>query len=205
MFKKEVNYKPLIEIVSILQYNKKLKMKIKGRTFKYLGEVLKKEGLDWKNVREMLSEEHRNLLPEILENIKDEEIFPLELYLEFMEKICTGKNKEFANYIGKKSAEFFFIKEMRIAERIKDIDWLISKDFLIGESFYAGGKYDTKRLSEREIRIKISNWDKINEFVEEKIKGFIQGIFERTGLKAHVSILSSPLKGIPYLELLIKW
>jgi hypothetical protein len=41
--------------------------------------------------------------------------------------------------------------------------------------------------------------------VEEKIRGFLEEIFNTAGLKTEVSIVSSPLKGSPFLEINVKW
>ncbi len=179
-------------------------MKAKGRTIKYIFEVLKDEGVNFSDIRKRLPEDYKNLITDI-DTLKDDELFPFELYMEIMRLICLEKGKEFARFIGKKSAKLFLSRELRIAKRIKDIQWLISKDFLIGDSFYGGGRYVTKRFSENEINLKFENMDKTNEFVEEKIRGFLEEIFRSTEMKVEVSIISSPLKGSPFLEITIKW
>jgi|Deesub1362B_J571_1020462.scaffolds.fasta_scaffold00043_24 hypothetical protein len=179
-------------------------MKAKGRTIKYIFRVLKDEGVDFSDIRERLPEEYKNLITDI-NALKDEELFPFEMYMEIMKLVCFEKGREFARFIGKKSAELFISGELRVAKRIKDVQWIISKDFLIGDSFYGGCRYLTKRLSENEINVKFENMDKTNEFVEEKIRGFLEEIFNTAGLKTEVSIVSSPLKGSPFLEINVKW
>lgn len=180
-------------------------MKVKGKTIKYIWEILKEKGTDFFRIYEKLSQKHRKLIPPYPEKIEDEDLFPFSLYMEILEKACEIKGKKFARIVGKRAAELFLSREMRIAKRIQDIEWLISKDFLIADSFYGGGRYITKRISEREIKIKFENLNEINEFAEEKISGFLEGLLEASGVKPKASILSSPRRGNPFVEVLIKW
>lgn len=189
--------------MSNLLYNLKLKMKIKGRNLIYILEGIKEE-MDAIQVYKELHTKYKELLPEESFKIKEDDIFPFEVYLSLLEIVASKKGKEFIRNLGKIEGKSFISQELRIAKRM-DIDWVLDKALLICESFFVGCKCSANKISENEARVKIEGFDMFNEFVEEEIKGFIEGVFEEMGIKIKINILSSPLSGFPFLEFEIKW
>ncbi len=174
-------------------------MKIKGKTLVYI-----LEKLDAVEIYKELYRMYEDILPEDFKKIKEDDIFPFKVYLSLLEIIGVKKGKEFIRDLGKKIGKEFISQELRIAKRL-DIDWVLDKAALIGESFYTGGKYTISKISENVARVKIERFDEFNEFAEEKVKGFIEGIFEEIGFKIKIDTIFSPIKNFPILEFELKW
>ena len=176
---------------------------IKGRSLIYI-----LRGVEEKlNVSEIYKELYRmyeNILPEDFKKIKEDDVFPFKVFLSFLEIIGVKEGKEFVRELGKKVGREFTSQELRLAKRL-DIDWILDKAILIGESFFTGGKYTISKISENTVRVKIERFEEFNEFVEEKIKGVIEGIFEELGFKIKIDTIFSPIKNFPFLEFELKW
>ncbi|MEO0267285.1 MAG: hypothetical protein ABIM36_04010 [candidate division WOR-3 bacterium] len=178
-------------------------MKIKGRNLIYIIEGIK-DVLNAKEIYKELYSKYRDILPDEFKKIKEDDVFPFEIYLSLLEIIGFKKGKEFVKELGKKQGREFISTELRVAKKM-DIDWVLNKAILIGESFYIGGKYTVSKISENTVRIKIEKFEEFNEFVEEEIKGFIEGVFEEIGMKIEIETIFSPVKNFPFLEFEIKW
>ncbi len=178
-------------------------MKIKGRNLIYIIEGIK-EDMDAKEIYKELYAKYKDILPEEFEKIKEDDIFPFEIYLCFLEIIGSKKGKEYIRKLGKEAGRKYISDELRVAKKM-DIDWALNKAILIGESFFVGGKYTVSKISENTVRIKIERFEEFNEFVEEEIKGFIEGAFEEIGIKIEIETIFSPVKNFPFLEFEIKW
>lgn len=178
-------------------------MKIKGRSLIYILEGIKEE-LDLRGIYKELYSKYKGVLPEEFNKIKEDDVFPFEIYLSLLEIIGSKRGKGFVRESARKMGREYISTELRIAKKM-DIDWVLHKAILIGESFFVGGKYTLSKISQNTARIKIEKFEEFNEFVEEKIKGFIEGIFEGIGIEIKIETIFSPIKNFPFLELEIKW
>lgn len=178
-------------------------MKIKGKNLIYILEGIKEE-MDLGEIYKELYSKYRDILPGNFEEIKEDDIFPFKVYLSLLEIIGSKKGKEFIKELGKKEGREYISTELRIAKKM-DIDWVLNKAILIGESFFVGGKYTLSKISQNTARIKIEKFEEFNEFSEEEIKGFIEGISEGIGIKMKIETIFSPIKNFPFLELELKW
>jgi len=178
-------------------------MKVKGRNLVYILENIKGE-LNQIEIYKNLYENYKEILPEKVEEIKFDDLFPLKIYLNLLKIIGEIKGKEFIRDLGKKQGREFIKEELRIAKRF-DIEWILDKASLIGELFFIGGKYKISKISENKIIFSMGDFEDFNEFAQEEILGFIEGMFEELGFKIKMNLITSPLKKIPFLELEIEW
>jgi len=178
-------------------------MKVKGRNLLYILENLKEE-FNQMEIYKNLYEKYEKILPEKIEEIKFDDLFPIEIYLNLLKIIGDIKGKEFIRDLGKKQGREFIKKELRIAKRF-DIEWILDKASLIGELFFVGGEYKISKISENKIIFSMRGFEDFDEFAQEEILGFIEGMFEELGFKAKMNLITSPLNKIPFLEVEIEW
>jgi len=178
-------------------------MKVKGRNLLYILENVKEE-LNIMEIYKNLYENYKKILPEKIEEIKFDDLFPLEVYLNLLKIIGDIKGKEFIRDLGKKQGREFIKEELRIAKRF-DIEWILDKASLIGELFFIGGKYKISKISENKVILRMGDFENFNEFSQEEISGFIEGMFEELGFKIKMNVIASPLSKIPFLEIEIEW
>jgi len=178
-------------------------MKVKGRNLIYILENIKEE-LNQREIYKNLYENYKKILPEKIEEIKFDDLFPLEIYLNLLKLIGDIKGREFIRNLGKKEGREFIKEELRIAKRF-DIEWILDKASLIGELFFIGGKYKISKISENKIILRIEDFEDFNEFAHEEILGFIEGMCEELDYKIKMNLIATPLNKIPFLEIEIEW